>query len=101
MAASDLRIPVIANKSYDVRMDMAAVSTYITGLDSWDSSALRAFLSLKFVRQVDAPKVDLRFQRFDADLLFIRAELSNPLDSELGFPRPALHNYDRSRLYLR
>jgi hypothetical protein len=95
---------VIANMSYDVRMDMAAVSTHITGLDSLDSSVMSfcmSFCSLKFVRQVDAPKVALRFQRFHADLLFIRAKLSNPLDSELGFPRPALHNYDRSRLHLR
>ena len=34
MAESDLRIPVIANKSYNIRMDTAAVSTHITGLDS-------------------------------------------------------------------
>jgi hypothetical protein len=33
-AESDLRIPVIANKSYDIRMDTAAVSTHITALDS-------------------------------------------------------------------
>ena len=95
---------MIANKSYDIRMDTAAVSTHITGLDSWDRAVMSvcmSFLASNVVRQVDAPKVALRFQRFDADLLFIRAKLSNPLDSELGFSRPALHNYDRSRLHLR
>jgi len=47
------------------------------------------------------PKIVLRFQRFDADLLFIRAKLSNPLDPELGLSRPALHTYDGSGLQLR
>jgi hypothetical protein len=62
---------------------------------------LHVLLGLKFVRQVNAPKVALWFQRFEADLLFIQAKLSNPLDSELGSPGHALHNYDRSGLNLR
>jgi len=46
-------------------------------------------------------QVVLRLRRFDADLLFIRAKLSKPLDPELGLSRPALHTCDGSGLQLR
>jgi hypothetical protein len=36
---------VIANKSYNIRMDTAAVSTHITGLDSWDSTVMSLCMS--------------------------------------------------------
>jgi hypothetical protein len=59
-----------------------------------------SFFPSNVVRQVDAPKAVLGFQRFDAGLELIRGELLSPFNPKLSFFRPTLQTDDHSWLQL-